>query len=443
MKLTMKHKGILSLSALLLAGTMTVSAQDDKFGADPDKCRESISLYREYFKQKNYDDAMPGWRWAFQNCPAGSKNTLINGPTLMEHMMEKNKDNPAVKQAYLDTLFMVYDKRIELFPEDESYVLGRKGIDQYENANENFTPAYETLKKSLAKGKNETEANVVLRLYQAAMRLLGDKLLEVEVLFSLYDEASAVIEFNLAKGPEDKSYTFYQQAKEVVDQSFERIAQEDQYVALMKPKVESAPKDTVLLEKVSTMMVKRKWTGNPFYLSTSEKLYKLSPTSTAAYNLYEGYVKVDNQSEATKFLDEAVKLEKDPSKKAEYLMRQAQILGSKGAYAAARAKANEAAGLKAGWGDPYIYIGSLYLSTSSSCGSDACSQTYGYWAAEDMFIKARSVDASAGSDAASKIAQARKYFPSQKDCFFLGIQEGQAVTVGGWIGVDTKARFAN
>ena len=148
-------------------------------------------------------------------------------------------------------------------------------------------------------------------------------------------------------------------------------------------------------------------------------------------------------SEAGKFLDEAVKLEKDPNTKAEYLMRQAQILGSKGAYGAARVKANEAAGLKPGWGDPYIYIGSLYLSTSSSCGSDACSQTYGYWAAEDMFIKARSVDANVASEAAGKIAQARKYFPTQKDCFFLGIQEGQTVTVGGWIGAETKARFAN
>jgi tetratricopeptide (TPR) repeat protein len=443
LKNTMKHKGLMSLTVMLVAGAMTANAQDEKFGAEPDKCRENISLYREYFKQKNYDDAMPGWRWAFQNCPAASKNIVINGPTLMQHMVEKNKDNAAVKQAYLDTLYQIYDKRIQLFPEDEGYALGRKGIDQYENATEDFLPAYETLKKSLEKGKNETEANVVLRLYQAAMKLLVDKKLEVEVLFALYDEVSGVIDFNLAKGAEDKSYKFYEQAKEIVDQNFERIAQEDQYVALMKPKVEAAPSDTTLLTKVSTMMVKRKWTANPFYLTTSEKLYKLSPSATAAYNLYEGYVKVDNLSEAGKFLDEAVKLEKDPNTKAEYLMRQAQILGSKGAYAAARVKANEAAGLKPGWGDPYIYIGSLYLSTSSSCGSDACSQTYGYWAAEDMFIKARSVDANVASEAAGKIAQARKYFPTQKDCFFLGIQEGQTVTVGGWIGAETKARFAN
>jgi hypothetical protein len=83
------------------------------------------------------------------------------------------------------------------------------------------------------------------------------------------------------------------------------------------------------------------------------------------------------------------------------------------------------------------------LSQSSSCGSDECSKTYGYWAADDMFNKAKSVDPSIAAEANSKSAQARKYFPSQKQCFFLGIQEGQVVSVGGWIGVETRARFAN
>ncbi len=440
---TAKSFGALTFCAVLTIGSNSAFAQDEKFGSEPDKCRESISLYREYFKQKNYDDAMPGWRWAFLNCPAGSKNIVINGPTLIQHFIEKNKDNAAVKQAYMDTLMMIYDKRIELYPTDKAYTLGRKGIDQYEFATDDQSVAYQTLRESLTLGKAETEANVVLRLYQAAMKMLADKKLDVEVLFVLYDEVTSVIDSNLAKGEADKSFTFYKQSKEVVDQNFERIAQEDQYVGLMKPKVDAAPSDSTLLLKVSSMMSKRKWTGNPFFLSVSEKLYKINPSAAAAYNLYESYVKADNLNEASKFLDEAVKMEKDPGTKAEYLMKQAQILGSKGSYAAARSKANEAAGLKSGWGEPYIYIGNLYLSQSSSCGSDECSKTYGYWAADDMFNKAKSVDPSIAAEANSKSAQARKYFPSQKQCFFLGIQEGQVVSVGGWIGVETRARFAN
>ncbi|MCF8257965.1 MAG: hypothetical protein K9J06_10435 [Flavobacteriales bacterium] len=441
----LQGKGIrnIATAAVVLLSASAAQAQEEKFGDDPDKCRESISLYREYFKQKNYDDALPGWRWAFLNCPAGSKNIVINGPTLIGHFIEKHKDDAVKMQAYVDTLMMVYDKRIELYPGDAAYTLGRKGMDQYQYAGEDMSATYATLRQALELGKNETEANALTRLYQAAMKMLVDKKLEMEVLFELYDEVSNVISFNLAKGEEDKNFKFYQQAQEIVDQNFERIAQEDQYVALMRPKVASAPNDSLLLGKVANMMVKRRWTANPFYLEVSEKLYKIAPSAIAAYNLYEGYVKADKLGEASKFLDEATKLEKDPATKADYLLKQAQILGSKGAYAAARVKAQEASGLRPSWGAPHLYIGSLYFSQSRACGSDACSQTFGYWAAEDMFVRAKSVDPSAADDANKQIANIQKYFPTQKDCFFLGIQEGQAVTVGGWIAVDTKARFAN
>ena len=43
----------LVLVQLILVGTMNGYAQDDKFGSDPDKCKENVSLYREYYKQKN------------------------------------------------------------------------------------------------------------------------------------------------------------------------------------------------------------------------------------------------------------------------------------------------------------------------------------------------------------------------------------------------------
>jgi tetratricopeptide (TPR) repeat protein len=429
-------------AAMVLLGSTDVHAQE----ADQNDCLQNISLYREYFKQKNYDDAIVGWRFALLYCPASTpsiKNAYINGPTIVGHFIDKYKDNPAMLKGYVDTLMMVYDKRIALYPDDEPYTLGRKGMDQYQYAGEDMSDTYATLRRALDLNKNDTEANALLRLYQAAMKMLVDKKLEMEVLFELYDEVSSVISFNLAKGEEDKSYKFYQQAQEIVDQNFERIAQEDQYVDLMKPKVADAPKDAALLEKIASMMSKRRWTSNPFYLEVSEKLYKLAPSAAAAYNLYEGYVKADNISEASKFLDEAAKLEQNPTTKAEYLLRQAQILGSKGAYSAARVKAQEASSLRPSWGAPHMYIGSLYFSQSRACGADACSQTYGYWAAEDMFIKAKSVDSSVAEEANKQISNLQKYFPTQKDCFFLGIQAGQTVTVGGWIGVDTKARFAN
>jgi hypothetical protein len=440
---TLNNISMLVAVQLLLLSTFGAVAQDDKFGADPDKCKENISLYREYYKQKNYADAILGWRWAFANCPAATKNIVINGPKIIEFQIEKNKDNAELKAAYLDTLYMIYDKRIELYPDDKGYSLGRKGMDQYEYAGEDFTLPYTTLREAFDTDKLNTDAYVLMRLYMAAMRRLVDKQMEMDELYDLYDEVATALDHQGKNTTEEKDLNKINKAKEVVDQNFERIAKEEQYIGLMQPKVEAEPENAELLEKVTSMMVKRDWLNSDFYLDASEKLYKLKPSTVAAYNLYEGYAKKGKNGQATKYLEESIDSEQDNNEKADKLLKLAKLYGSDQKYSSARAKANEAASLKSGWGEPYLYIGDLYMSTSNSCGEDACTKKYGFWAAEDMYNKAKSVDASASDAANKKIGSVKKYYPTAKDCFFLGVQAGQSVTVGGWIGAQTTARFVD
>lgn len=441
---TLTNITMLVLVQLLLIGSFGAIAQDEKFGSDPDKCKENISLYREYYKQKNYGDAIMGWRWAFANCPEATKNIVINGPKIIEFQIEKNKDNAEVKQAYLDTLWMVYDKRVELYPDDKGYALGRKGMDQYEYAGEDYSQAYATLMESMKVDKLETDPYVMMRLYMAGMRMLVDKKLEMDVLYDLYDEVSTALDHQRkTQADDEKAISKIEKAQEVIDQNFERIAKEDQYVALMQPKVEAEPENAELLEKVTSMMVKRNWLNSDFYLDASEKLYKLNPSTVAAYNLYEGHAKKGNSAQATKFLEESIASETENEAKADKLLRLAKLYGSDKKYSSARTKAQEAAGLKAGWGEPYLYIGDLYMSSSNSCGSDDCTRKYGFWAATDMYNRAKSTDSSIAAAADKKLSAVRKYYPVAKDCFFINIQKGDKVTVGGWIGVETTARFAD
>lgn len=446
---TLTNISMLVLVQLVLLGTTNSFAQDDKFGSDPDKCKENVSLYREYYKQKNYADALPGWRWAFFNCPVSTKNIVINGPTIIEHFIKKNDSIPELKQAYLDTLWMIYDRRVELYPEDKGYALGRKGMDMYDYAEEEYTAAYTTLTASMKTDKLETDPYVLMKLYLAGMKRLVDKQLEMEVMYDLYDEVSTILDAQFAKIPttatEDNNTDLKKinQARGIIDQNFERIAKEEQYVEMMTPKIEADPTDATLLNKVITMMTKRNWTGNDLYLKSSELSYKLKPSATAAYGLYEGYGKKGMDAESTKYLEESIKLEQDKTEKAGKLLRLSKIFGGQKKYAAARTKAQEAVGLRAGWGEPYIYIGDLYLGTAASCGDNECDQKYGVWAAEDMYIKARSIDASLADVANSKIATAKKYYPVKKDCFFIGLEDGARVTVGGWISAETTARFAD
>ncbi len=440
---------IFAFAQLLLLGPFSVFAQDDeKFGSDPDKCKECVSLYREYYKQKNYEDAIMGWRCAYQICPKATKNIVINGPTLIKHFIKKHEENAEMKQAYIDTLIMVYDKRIELYPDDRSYALGRKGMDLYDYTADDYSEAFSTLKEALDTGANETEPYVLMRLYQSGMKLLIAKQIEMDVMYDLYDRVSSVIDHQMKQFPagtteEDRKFKKVKKSQDVINQNFERIAKEEQYIELMKPKVDAAPEDADLLLKVTTMMVKRKWTSNPFYLDASEKLYKLQPSTMAAYNLYEGHAKKGNGAAATKFLQESVDLETDNTEKADKLLKLARVHGAAKKYGTARSMAREAADLRPGWGEPFLYIGDIYLGTASNCGDNSCNKKYGVWAAEDMYIRARSTDSAVAETANKKIGTCRKYYPIKKDCFFINLESGATVTVGGWIGVETTARFAD
>ena len=59
---------MISVAVLALAGSSTLSAQG-KFGPDSAECIKYLSYYTEYYKQKNYDSAIPNWRQAYKLCP--------------------------------------------------------------------------------------------------------------------------------------------------------------------------------------------------------------------------------------------------------------------------------------------------------------------------------------------------------------------------------------
>ena len=112
----------------------------------------NYSLYREFFKQEAFDDAMPYWRIIYNGSPAVRKTPLLNGEDMYTHYLDqqishvvcekgetkgndkglcKDKDlgkfvgwkfkDDKVAQAYLDSINMVYETRVEHFGE-EGYI---------------------------------------------------------------------------------------------------------------------------------------------------------------------------------------------------------------------------------------------------------------------------------------------------------------------------------
>ena len=139
----MTKKIIILIVAFLVV--LNVNAQG-KYGADEQKCKENLSLYREYYKQKNYADALASWRWAYNNCPQASGNIYKNGPKIIKERMKLDTEN---KSDYIDTLMMIFDQRIQYFGK-EGYVLGLKGYELLISDKKRSDIALEYLTKSIS-----------------------------------------------------------------------------------------------------------------------------------------------------------------------------------------------------------------------------------------------------------------------------------------------------
>ena len=104
---------LICVAAMALLGSSKVSAQG-KYGPDSTECIKYLSYYTEYYKQKNYDAALPNWRQAYKYCPPTSRYSMLSdGTTLLRNLIQKNQNNPVYKQQLVDSLMTVYNQRVE------------------------------------------------------------------------------------------------------------------------------------------------------------------------------------------------------------------------------------------------------------------------------------------------------------------------------------------
>ena len=125
----MKKTILVLMTALLALGGSKAYAQVD-WGPSKDECLKYVSYYEEYFKQKNYAEALPHWRKAYALAPKNARQTIyINGIAMFKNLLRQPKLDAAYRKAVIDTVFMLYDQRAENFPKYRVAALNNKGMD--------------------------------------------------------------------------------------------------------------------------------------------------------------------------------------------------------------------------------------------------------------------------------------------------------------------------
>ncbi|HLO92497.1 MAG TPA: hypothetical protein VK172_15135 [Lentimicrobium sp.] len=410
-----------------------------KYGADSANCVIHLSLYREFYKQKNYKDALPHWRWVFANCPIASQNTYIDGAKLIQSKIEETTD-PSTKNKYIDTLMMVYDQRIQSFGR-EAYVLGRKGIDMVTYRPDKVEDNYNTLKRAVELGGDNTESSTIAFYFQSVLAMVQQQKLDKSAVVETYDVVSTIIDNNIAKSQDNpKNLGLWGNVKGSVEQAFEPFASCEDLISMYTKKFNQTSDDVNFLIKMTNMLDRKNCTDSDIFFLATEKLHQLQPGAKSAYLMGTMSMKKKQYAKATTYLNQAIELSDNNDDKIKALNVMAAINYEQHNYPQARSNANKILDINPNYGKAYIFIGDLYAASSSMCNEDDLSGKTVFWVAIDMYQKAKSVDPSVADEANGKIAQYSKYFPASTDLFFRDLHDGEPYTVGCWINQNTTIR---
>ena len=209
--------------------------------------------------------------------------------------------------------------------------------------------------------------------------------------------------------------------------------------AIYGPKVAQNKTNLEYLKQVITVMQMLKCTEEEAYFQASEAAHAMEPTAATAAGCGYMYYKKGDTNKSISYFDQAIELEQDADKKADYAYSAAVVLFSAKQLSKAKQYANKAISFKNDYGRAYILIAQMYAS-SPNWSDEAALNKCTYFAAIDKLQRAKSVDPSVAEEAQKLINTYSAHTPKDEDLFFLGLKKGNSVTIGGWIGETTTIR---
>lgn len=418
------------LGIVLYAGAVNAQPGESQYGNTPEEvedCKKYLSLYREYRDQDQMEEALPFWRGAFQTCPQSAKTLYIDGVKFYGAKIDAigdDADRVEERNAYIDTLMHIYDKRIEHF-EEEGRVLAYKANDLFKYDESRAAEANAMMKRSLELEGMDSDAIVASKYYQTLFAMYKAGEATKSDLLVEYMPVLEILDYNIAKLDDEKARDRYEKAKNNLDAFFIKIAECDDIYRILGERVAQAPNDIELNKKALAVMNKRDCSDNELYLEMAERVYKDKPTPSAAYSIGIQKLKAKDYNDALKYFQEAADLCGDCVDLDTYLLRAGQTATILGQSAKAIGFASRILAVKPRSGEAYILKGDAVATGAKSCEGEKLGAGGAYLLAVDFYNKAKSVDTSVAEKANQKISGYQKYFPLTKDVFFNNFEVGQ------------------
>ena len=208
----------------------------------------------------------------------------------------------------------------------------------------------------------------------------------------------------------------------------------DALTKIYEGKVEGAKQDLAQLNNILKILQNFECDKSELYYKAADYAYELNKTPNAALGKAAKLLKAGDTNGAMKYLQEAIDLETDNSKKGKTAFSIAQILYSKGNISGCRQYCNTALRYTPSMGRAYLLMANCIVRSAPGASQDTdamLKRSYYYCLATDKCLKAMSVDPSCASRANSQIASYRNGYYPKSEAFFKGIKAGQSVSVMG------------
>ena len=436
---------VLSLLFVLPAISQKGIEDGSKYGKGQDSinCIKNLSLYREFFKHSNYKDAIQPWRKVFGECPASSERMYVEGITMYRKFIESTSST-ARKEQLVDTLLLIYDRRIEYFG-GEGNVLGRKGIDilRYRRLEpdgsvnaEAVNAGYNDLKRSIELEKNKTRDATIVTFISASITLNQKGRIDDNQVIEDYFMVTEIVDKLL-----DKS-SRWPRAKMSIDDNMIKsgLLTCEALNSYFEPQFEAKKNDEKFLQDVIRFYSSSGCDRADLYVNASEQLYRINPGPESAHQLAILLIAKSDFLKAANYLKMAVLGEDlDNETRAEWFYELAIVSLANKDYCDAIAYAKEAIAYKSDYGKAYITLGDAIIASRDNLGDDFEKRT-AFWVAADKYAKGKAVDPSVASDATKRLNDYAAQYPNHEEVFFRDLKDGDSYQVKGCINEYTTVR---
>lgn len=439
-------KRLLLIAVVAFSTVWSASAQgqfDERYGQDPAKREQNARNYSfmfEAYKMKAFDDVLGFYRKLAVDAPKVSMNMYIWAAEIYRGKLAR-ATTKAERAAYLDTIMIVFDQRIENFSDhakyDHAYLVAQKALIFNESDPGNREKAFKLFRDALAVAGRTVDPDLVVTFFNSLTESYKLDDLTPEQYMTDYDNLSQLLS---DVGTEEST-----KAAESIDALFgaSGAASCENIEKIFRPKYEADPNNADLIKNILGLYQRGKCSTD-FQLALTEKFYTIEPTPELASMLSSIYEGRKDFKKAAEYIKIAIAGEKDPARKLAMLLTAGNAALGDNQYREAADYARQAMALD----DSQAGIAYLILAEAYAGGvRGACSGfdlQAAFWLVVDTYQQARAklADQPAQVEHISKmIGTYASNFPKTEDVFMRGLNPGQGYTVScGWVSGRTSVR---